>query len=172
MRTRYFSMYHNIKYKECFYSVHQKYANAKLQWYMIIMTAVSILSVLAWGLSKRLPAIWGIIIASAQFAQVLSSYLLWQKQLVALKFLMPQLAILCLDIDSDWMNIDIEHYDDRKLHDLIAKYELRFSTLEAQFRGDISFPEKNYILDEAEKDQRNYFYSRYPIIKELEGREK
>lgn len=171
MRDRYFSMYQCIKYKECFYSAHHENAQRMYDIYASVTLAISIISVLIWSISKNMPALWAIVIAAAQFAQACSSRLLWSNQLVALKYLMPELARLSLDIDHDWLALDLEGYSDAKILKLISTYENRFESLQKQFTDGVHFHEKEAILRKAEAAQRNYFYARYPVIKEMERSE-
>ena len=171
MRDRYFSMYQSIKYKECYYAAHQEKAHKLYSAYTVIMAALSIFSVLLWSISKTMPALWAMLIAAAQFAQALSSYLPWAKQLGALKYLMPELAQLSLDIDHDWLALDLNGYPDARILKLISMYEDRFEALEKQFANDVDFARTKGILKKAELAQRNHFYIRYPEIKELERRE-
>lgn len=171
MRDRYFSMYQSIKYKECFYAAHQEKARKLYSAYTIIMAMLSIFSVLLWSISKTLPLLWAVVIAAAQFAQALSSYLPWAKQLGALQYLMPELAQLLLDIDHDWLALDLNRYPDARILKLISVYEGRFEALEKQFANDVDFARTKGILKKAELDQRTYFYIRYPEIKEMERRE-
>lgn len=168
MRDRFFSMYQCIKYKECFYGAHRENAQKMYNTYSMITLAVSIISVLIWSISKSMPALWAIVIAIAQFAQACGGKLLWTTQLTSLKYLMPELAKLSLDIDHDWLALDLNSYPDEKILKLISTYENRFEALQKQFTDGIPFHEKAAILKKAEAEQRNYFYARYPVIKELE----
>ena len=162
MRERYFRMYESIKYKECFYDAHFDRANRRYYAFTYMMLAISIGSVLIWNTVNKMPAIWSVVIAAAQFAQALSSYLLCSKQLTALKFLQPELKKLSLAVDRDWLALDLNGYSDKKILELVAKYESAYTSLENQFVQDTEFPESEAILKKAEKDTRAYFYSRYP----------
>lgn len=168
MRDRYFSMYQSIEYKTCFYRVHGENARRWYSLYTAATLALSILSVLIWSISKTMPAVWAILIAAAQFAQAYSSNLPWAAQLTALKYLLPELDRLILDIDHDWLSIDMGAYTEEEILELISTYEKRYSALEQQFSSETSFHQRNFILKKAEKAQRQYFYIRYPIIEELE----
>lgn len=172
MRDRFFSMYQCIKYKECFYGAHRENAQKMYNTYSTITLAISIISVLIWSISKSMPALWAIVIAIAQFAQACGGKLLWTTQLTSLKYLMPELARLTLDIDHAWLALDLDSYSDDKILELISTYENRFESLQRQFTDGIPFHEKATILKKTETEQRNYFYARYPEIKELERGEK
>lgn len=81
---------------------------------------------------------------------------------------MPELTKLSLDIDHDWLALDLNNYSDEKILKLISAYENRFEALQKQFTDGVSFHKKTDILKKAEAEQRNYFYARYPVIKEME----
>lgn len=168
MRDRFFSMYQNIKYKECFYSAHRENAQKMYNVYSTVTLAISIITVLIWSISKSMPALWAIVIATAQFAQACGNKLLWTSQLTSLKYLMPELAKLSLAIDHDWLALDLNNYSDEKILKLVSTYENRFEALENQFTDGISFHKKNAILKKTETEHRNYFYTRYPAIREME----
>jgi len=171
MRERYFSMYQSIEYKICFYRAHSESAHRRYRLYTAATLGLSILSVLIWSISKTMPAIWAILIAAAQFAQAYSANLPWADQLTALKYLLPELDQLALDIDHDWLSIDMGMYTEEEIIELISVYEKRYSALEEQFASGISFHQRKGILKKAEANQRQYFYIRYPIIEELERKE-
>lgn len=161
MRDRYFHMYCIIKYKECFYNVHQARAQKLYNTYAVVMGAISIASVAAWSISKDLPALWAILIALAQFAQAFSGNLPCAQQIAALKYLVPELAKLSLEIDNSWRDIDLCEFSDTEISDLITEYEQRFSALEMQFANGIEFSQSKSILRKTEHNQRAYFYARY-----------
>ena len=170
MRDRYFYMYQCLKYKECFYCVHFDRAKKENTIYSLLTIAISIFSVLVWTISKSMPALWAIVIAVAQFAQMFSAYLPWTTQLTALKYLLPALTYLLQDIDRDWLALDIKHFDDKKIMELVSEYERRYTDLENQFTSGIKFSTKESILQEAKTKQLDYFRSRYHIPENLEER--
>ena len=164
-------MYESIKFKECFYAAHGERSEALYNAFSFVTIFVSILSVLMWSVSKSMPALWAIVIAVAQFAQAFSVKLPWADRITALRYLLPELKKLSLRIDRDWLALDIEHYDDKKIFALISEYETAFSALENQFTQYASFPENRFVLEKAEKDQRAYFYAKYPSTQYAEGGE-
>lgn len=161
MRIRYFRMYETIKFKECFYAAYEVRARRLYNWFSFLALAVSLISVLVWTISKSMPTLWAIIIAVAQFAQVFSIRLPYADQIGALKFLLPELHNLLLQIDVDWMKIDICNYEETKIIDLVSKYENHFSKIEDQYTIGVLFREIPSILKKAEKDQELYFRSHY-----------
>lgn len=171
MRDRYFRMYESIKFKECFYAAHGERSRVMYNAFSAVTIGISILSVLIWSISKSMPALWAIVIAAAQFAQAFSVKLPWADRIAALRYLLPELKNLSIRIDRDWLALDVMQYDDEKIFALISDYESSFSALESQFTQYANFPEIRSVLDNAEKDQRAYFYSRYPSTQYAEGSE-
>lgn len=161
MRERYFHMYEAIKYKEYFYAAHEKRARRLRKYVSFITLAASIISVLVWTISKTMPALWAIIIASAQFIQAFSVNLPYSGQIASLKYFLPELKVLLLQIDSDWLAIDLKRYDEEKIASLVADYERKYVEIENKFVSDIEFAEVKSVLKKAEKDQAAFFKSRY-----------
>ena len=171
LRKRFFRVYESIKYKECFYQVHKKRASSLYTVYTVLMLAVSIVSVLIWSISKSMPTLWAIVIAVAQFAQALSTFMPFSKQLVSLKFLLPELSRLSIEIDKSWLSIDVMHYTDDQILSLINDYENRFNELELKYVSsiDVDFSESRSVMKATEKMQRAYFYSHYPETRQKRG---
>lgn len=166
MRERYFRMYEAIKYKEQFYEAHAIRANRRYEIFSAIVLLISIGSALIWSISKTMPALWSVVIAAAQFAQAYSVNLPYAKQISALHYLLPELKILLIGIDRDWLLLDINEYSDQALVDLITKYDTNFAQLENQFVGDIAFPRTKRILKQAEDGTTAYFKARYTYTSE------
>lgn len=161
MRERYFRMYESLKYKECFYAAHDVRAHRLYSCASFITLAVSIASALVWSISKTMPALWAIIIASAQFLQTYSVNLPYSKQIATLKYLLPALNDLLLQVDKDWLSIDVLGYDEQKIVSLVSDYERKYVEIENQFIRDVKFGEVKSVLKKAEKDQVAFFKSRY-----------
>ena len=162
MWPRFFHMYKAIKFKEFYYAAHAKRVETLCLLYSMAVSAVSIGSVVVWSISKTAPTCWAIIIAAAQFAQVLMTQLPWYKQKTALAYLLPELKKLSLKIDRDYMKALNSGLDDDQMLELISKYERAFADLENQFVQDIIFHEIKTITKTAEADMRAYFNSKYP----------
>ncbi|MCI8857804.1 MAG: hypothetical protein HFH26_14890 [Clostridiaceae bacterium] len=163
MRNRYFRMYESIKFKECFYALHFVRAKKLYTCFSVVTLFISISSVLAWTISRNMPTFWAIVIAVAQFAQCISPYTPWSAQLTALKFLLPEVSKLTLEIDHEWLFIDERNYNDEKILELIICFEDRLHEIEYQFADGIYFSRCAQVLKDAEKRQRTHFYSRYSI---------
>jgi|InofroStandDraft_1065614.scaffolds.fasta_scaffold09945_5 hypothetical protein len=161
MRDKYFSMYQTLKFKEFYYTVHEENATKKMSYYSFTMFAISIISVLAWSISLCLPAIWAILIASAQFAQAIKDYFPWQKQIIATNFLVPELKNLSSDVEAFWLQIDIKQYDNDTIQKQITTFEKRYVALENQFTNGVHFSDNNKLIAIINNKYDTYFYSKF-----------
>lgn len=163
MWNRFVYMYESVKYKEFYYAAHYKRSNCINTVWAAVLTLVSIASMLAWSISQSMPALWALLVASAQFAQCLIPMLPWSRQMNALRFLLPELKKMSLAIDREYMEIYLNRdLPDNEIKSMINKYETAFADLENQFVQDIVFPERKSVLDKAEKDKASYFFAKYP----------
>lgn len=161
MRERYFRMYEEIVFKRCYYMEHDLRAKKYYNVFSFCVTLISIVSVLIWSIAKTMPTLWALIIAAAQFAQVLIVRLPWPNQKIALKYLLPALDSLILEIDHSWLALDIHDYSDETIVELISNYDDKFKALENQFTSDVEFPERKSVIEKAQDRQRKYFASKY-----------
>lgn len=154
--------YQSIVYKKCYYEEHQRRSERLLFYAKSLCATVSILSVLVWSISRSMPILWACLIALAQIAQTMINFVPWAQQINALRYLIPGLNALIVDLDADWM---VLHYtDNAEAEAFIEKtvqYERRFFDLEDQFTGGVWFPLVKSVMGNAEKSKENYFLVRY-----------
>lgn len=162
MRNRFWGMYQSIVYKKNVFEEIRRRAEISLFVSRVLFALVSILSVLAWSISKSMPVLWACLIAGAQIVQSLVDFLPWSNQIRALKFLLPELISLIWEIDKDWMRIENgDLWNEDELFHLIAGYEKRFSELEAKYTNDVWIYALKSVKSSAEKETDAYFKIRY-----------
>lgn len=161
-------MYQDIKHREYFYTASKGRAERNDRIYTLVILLISVSSALLWSISNSLPAVWAIVISLAQFAQALNSFMPWKKQLTSLKFLLPELSRLTLQISSGFDSIDISDYDEYEIQELISTYQTQFYDIENRYTSDVHFSEPKKVLEAADKRWEKYFYHYYPEIKENE----
>lgn len=151
MRDIFWGVYHSIAFKKCYYLAHQRHAESCLFAARLICGAVSIVSVLVWGIARSMPVLWACLIALAQLAQAMLGYLPWSQQLNALRYLLPELDMLLVDLNEDWLRLA---YADPEDADALAacavKYDRAFYELEHKYANDVWFPLNKSICDKAE----------------------
>ena len=172
MRDAFWGTYNTIAFKVSYYKVYQGYAETRLFWSRVICACVSILSVLIWGISKSLPVLWACLIALAQLAQTLIGFLPWAQQAAALRYLVPELDKLLVDIYRDWLRLGYESPEDKHaLAERSAEYQRRFYELANQYTADIWFPVRKQIALDAENDSDKYFKALFPPTEGANGNE-
>ena len=169
MHDRFWGTYQSIVFKKCYYEEHQRRSECLLFHAKTPCAVVSILSVLIWSVSRSMPILWACLIALAQIAQTMIGFIPWSEQLNALRYLIPDLNALIVDIDADWMRL---HYTDDANNDEFikkaAQYERRFFETENRFTDGVWFPVVKSVVANAEQSSDNYFRMRYL---NAEGRE-
>ena len=162
MRDRFWGTYQSIVFKKCFFEEHQRRSESLLFWAKVICAAVSILSTLAWSVSKSLPALWASLIALAQLAQIMPGYIPWAQQLNALCYLLPDLNLLIADLDAEWLRLSLaEPEDPAALTEKSAFYERKYFELENRFTVGVWFPVTKSVVAAAETSKEDYFRVRY-----------
>lgn len=162
MRNRYFGTYQSIVYKKCYWEAHLNRSEKRLFIAKLLCATVSIASVLAWSISESMPILWACLIAAAQLAQAMVGYLPWSAQVNALHYLLPDLKLLIVDVDIDWMRLGyVADDEDDVLMEKAAQYERRYYEIEDQFTSGVWFPELKSVVTAAERARDNYFRVRY-----------
>lgn len=166
VRNRFWGMYQSIVYKKNVFEAIRRRAEFWFFLVRVLFALISILSVLAWSISKSMPVLWACLIAGAQVVQSLVSFLPWSNQIRTLKSLLPQLISLIWEIDKDWMRIDNgDLWDEDDVFSLISDYEKRFSELETKYTNDVWFYALKSVKAAAEKETDAYFKIRYSTEK-------
>lgn len=168
MRDRYFRSFQSIVFKRGFYKAHYMAAYKANLIYSIVLAVLSFACITIWSISKTQPIFWALIIGLAQLAQAFASFLPWSEQLCGLKYLMPELETLIIDMATEWANIDIQAYDDLKIQEKITEFDSRFCRLENQYVGTIFFSESKKYTNEAERTMTDYLKLRYCQIQKEE----
>ena len=164
MRDCFWGTYQTIVFKKFFYEEHQRRSEKLLFWAKLVCSVVSIISVLIWSISKKAPVLWACLIALAQVSQSMLDYLPWSKQLNALRFLLPELNKLIVDLSEDWMKLGYaEVDDDAKLLERTVTHERRYYEIEDQFTNEVWFPVLKSVVAAAEKAEDDYFCVKYSV---------
>ena len=172
MRYNYWASYQIIVYKKFFYEAHQRRSEKLIFIAKLLCSVVSILSVLIWSISKSMPVLWACLIALAQMAQSMLGDLPWSEQLNSLRYLIPALNRLIVDMDADWMRLGYAEVDDETaLLEKAVLYDRKYFELEDQFTSGVWFPVVKSVVAAAEKAQDDYFRVKYLSAEGGEDRE-
>jgi hypothetical protein len=110
------------------------------------------LSIGDWAITGKIRLVFAVITALSQLALALTPLMPFSNQLVSLKFALPELSRLLINIQFDWNNID--NYSDDKISKRIQTHQLVYDDIESNFIGDTWFPhiKKLNILAENDRD--------------------
>lgn len=167
MRDKFWALYTELKHKQLYYSFYQqssKFLNGIISGICLVASCGSIA---AWEFWDKHPAIWAAIIAIAQLIQAIKPLLPFSQQIVALKFLNPELSKLMIEIDRSWDDVNrmvtnaADEYE--YISNLVMKFDSSFDSLTSQFIGDTYFPKRKRCEKKAEAECRTFFKHRYNV---------
>ena len=158
LRDSFFSMYHDFRFKHFYYSLYQgrsRKIDHCITGFSLLTSASSIVSWSAWS---YVPSLLAVLFMIAQTLQVLKSLLPWSAQLSALKYFLPELEALTLEVEHNWHNLQLdrmpEHID---ALDLIKNYREQYRTLESKYIGSMSFDEVASVTSAANEKTLKFF---------------
>ncbi|MBE6831685.1 MAG: hypothetical protein E7519_15915 [Ruminococcaceae bacterium] len=161
MRDKYWAMYTSIKHDEYYYESYQiraKRINALINGFCLLL---SVGSVASWGIWGKIPIFWALLIGMSQIVSTLKPLFPFSNQIIATKYLLPELRSLLNDIDFDW---NITHLlSDKEVLKLIYKYNKKFDKLELKYINQDYFPFVKSCDDDAEKESKKFFYHTYDV---------
>lgn len=161
MRDRYWAMFCDLKYKERYYwhyQIRARRINGLINGICLLTTSASVAN---WFIWQHIPIVWSLLIISAQAIQVLKPLFPFSKQIDSLKFLIPAIDKLIIDVDYSWNQT--HQQDEKQISKLIKKYESQYIDLNNQFINEVYFPVIKNCEDKAQTDTINFFYQRYHV---------
>jgi len=156
-------MYVLTKYKERYfwhYLMRARFINGTIT---CIYLLISIPSIATWIFWNYVPWMWAALVVIVQIIQAAYPHFPFAKQECALRYLLPSLRKLLLDIESEWRKIDIEKYDDKQIHKLITKFQEQCNDLETKYTDIAYMPVSKCCDKKAEQDCKMYFKNHYDV---------
>lgn len=161
MRERYWKLYISIKH-ESYYYKHFQLLLKRINWGITaVLTLTTLSSIAAWDIWDKYRIVWAIIICFSQVIQALFPKLPYNDLLISTRFMISSLDKLLLDIDYDWMNIDVHDLSEDEILALIMKHQRGYSSLVNQFFSGEYLPVIKYCEKKAERDCKNFFSVTY-----------
>ena len=142
MRDQYWSFLQNIYYLDLYY---QRYYNT---WSFIdrgvdiLCNLVSCGSVAAWGIWKKWPMLWALLICGSQIIGVVRPHMQAQRRVNALSMLLPQLKLFELKVNNLWRLHQADNYD---YTEKLIEFKSEWVNLETMFLGADEIPDRKYI---------------------------
>lgn len=119
------------------------------------------LSTLTIGLTLFTEGWLGILSAfvalASQVAQAFIPTLPFSKRSTALEYYRSEVADLVLEIEREWDNSQLKHYDDTQLLESFTKFRQRCNNLDKTFLKQLKLPECKKCKAKAEIDNDSYF---------------
>lgn len=161
MRERYWKLYISIKH-ESYYYKHFQLLLKRINWGITaVLTLTTLSSIAAWDIWDKYRIVWAIIICFSQVIQALFPKLPYNDLLISTRFMISSLDRLLIDIDYDWMNIDVHDLSEDEILVLITKHQRGYSSLVNQFFSGEYLPVIKYCEQKAERDCKNFFSVTY-----------
>lgn len=164
MRGTYFRLFLDLRYKLCYAECYQAHASRMDLWLTLFGAVVSAGSVAAWSVWKSIPLLWSFLVCAAQVLQICKSHLPYAKRLPALKYAIPDMHKLLLDVENSWNESNIEPCADEAAYStLFEKYSQRYDAIRSRYFDNDDFKSMRYVSALAEKNCKSYFYRFYGI---------
>lgn len=163
MRDKYWKMYHDIKHKE-FYFYHYSLYNARIHFYIrafLVLFSASNIGLWLVNDNEALVFLWAFLTLIAQALQLIVPYMQFSKREIALKYMLPQLSKLALDIDYEFINVDLDKYNEEEIANLFHKSRSKYIELEITYTKPLHFPRKKACVQKADEDCGVYFKHYY-----------
>ena len=107
MRERFWNLFVAIKHQCYYYRFFKKHCDNKIAALKIFLTAVSCAGISAWAIWDFLPGALPVVLAAAQILSVCQDYFPFAKQSTGIEYLLPDLELLCISIETDWNKIEV-----------------------------------------------------------------
>lgn len=163
MREHYWNFYFSTKHKMYYYKYFQLLFR-RVNWCIAgFLSVMALSSVAAWSLWDTHQVLWASLICISQVIQALFPKLPYNDLLISTKFMISAMDKLLIDIDNDWLLIDINGLSDEEILKLLKKHEKQYSKLVSQFFCGEYLPAIKYCEKKAEIDCKNFFSINYHV---------
>ena len=166
MRERFWNLFVAIKHQCYYYRFFKKHCDNKIAALKIFLTAVSCAGISAWAIWDFLPGALPVVLAAAQILSVCQDYFPFAKQSSGIEYLLPDLELLCISIETDWNKID--DMSSQEIIDKIEYYERSTIDLQNKYLSSFAFLYNKQSEREAQQENMKFFasYSSQTLTKE------
>lgn len=161
MRERYWNFYFSIKHESFYYKHFQLLLSRINRGITAILALTTLSSIAAWDIWNKYRIIWAILICFSQVLQAIFPKLPYNDLLISTRFMISSLDKLLLDIEYDWLSIDVHDLSDDKILASLKKHQRNYSDLVNQFYSGEYLPVIKYCEKKAERDCKNFFSVTY-----------
>lgn len=166
MRERYWAFYVSLKHESCYYKYFQILFK-RLNWAITGFLSVTTLScIAAWDLWKDFQLVWAVLICASQLIQAFFPKMPYNDLLISTRFMISALNKLLLQVDHDWLYIEIHSLSNDEILQLLEKHQSQYSELVNQFFSGDYLPVIKYCESKAEQECKTFFSVTYLTYKE------
>lgn len=163
MRDQYWTLYVALKHRSLYYKYFQSLFST-VNWIISAILCLTTLScIAAWDIWKNHPVLWSSLICISQILQALFPKLPYNDLLISTKFMICSMDKLLLDIEHDWLSINVFSWSDNKILKQLKKRQKHYSKLVNQFFSGTYLPTIRYCEKMAEKECKTFFSVTYKI---------
>ena len=122
----------------------------------VFMVFATSLSVGAWAIWQKLPWLWAAISMVSQSVALIRPHFPFAKRVSALKYYLPEVDALCIDMESDYLKMQIEDIDDNTIRKLILHYETTHSKISSKYiDSDLFSHNEKYEILANQRNSKN-----------------
>lgn len=163
MRERYWTFFFTIKH-EAYYYKHFQILFNRINWIISAFLSLTTIScIAAWDIWKKYQLLWAVLICVSQIFQALFPKLPYNDLLISTKFMISSLDKLLINIEQDWLYLDIHNLSDDEILKFLTSHQKQYSELINQFFPAIFLPVIKYCEKKAEEDCKNFFSITYHV---------
>jgi len=163
LKQKYWNMYSQLNFDSHYLALFLK---RYVFWSNLISVTLAVLtsgSVTAWVIWQSYPLVWAIIVAFSQIAFIIKDHLPFLKYISPLKYLLPELEKLLLDIDYTWEKINHNSLSDNDINDLVFDFEAKWLEIKEKYTPNLSLHSEKIRMC-AHKTNMGYFAQKYNLI--------
>jgi hypothetical protein len=159
MRDRYWQAFLNLKFKENYYIQYKE--SSRTRYIVISVTAliVSISGLTIWFEMGQFRFLLTATIIIGQVLAIITVFLPYTQQSVALTYLLPDLSRVLLAMERDWDGI--EWVDDERIKTLLHKHQSDFNKLVQNYTNGVSFQQRSGCVRRASIEAQRYLQAFY-----------
>lgn len=154
MRNVFYSVINDITFKDRYYEAYKAHVDHFEIWFSIVCGLASAGSIFAWTQWAQHQAWWSIILIVAQVAQIVKTHLPYSRRLDALKYMIPEMHKLVIEVESQWFQM--ENLKDPDYLPVIDSFRNRYAELDAKYLGSDPLPDIKRLRTKAEKEAENH----------------
>jgi len=158
MRDKFFELIVAVKHSE-FYIRHYDIKTARHNFlFSALLVSMSILSVsISIANTGLLSFISALLTITLQFLQALNQMFPYSKRLKAFNYYKKEIAILALDMENEFLDIDLHGHEDERISSSLRHFRNRMKELDNIYLKELQLPTCTKCDSKASIDNDKYF---------------